>query len=199
MQRRMLGDGAVHLQLIARLPILLPLDDLLVVAVGDGRQPIERDGGEVVTAAQRRTGVQEAGVEQHPAGALTIMTARVGAVGEQIRPLQLEFGGEQAGLIELLLGQLDLLALVVRVQAVLLRADHTADEIALVHAGGKLPAEDLALIAQHVEVVDDGSLGLAQRGVTVALKAEFKDVHGLLLPLLEQQLGQPIHLLFEAL
>ena len=45
-QGGVLGDGAVHLQLIAGLPIFLPLDDLLVVTVGDGGQPIERDGGE---------------------------------------------------------------------------------------------------------------------------------------------------------
>ena len=69
-QGGVLGDGAVHLQLIAGLPIFLPLDDLLVVTVGDGGQPIERDGGEVIATAQGRATVQEAGVEQHPAGTL---------------------------------------------------------------------------------------------------------------------------------
>ncbi len=53
-QGGVLGNGAVHLQLIAGLPIFLPLDDLLVVTVGDGGQPIERDGGEVIATAQGR-------------------------------------------------------------------------------------------------------------------------------------------------
>ncbi len=79
-QGGVLGDGAVHLQLIAGLPVLLPLDDLLVVAIGDGRQPVERDGGEVVAAAQGGAAVQEAGVEQHPARPLALLTARIRAV-----------------------------------------------------------------------------------------------------------------------
>lgn len=181
------------------LGVRVPLDDLLVIAVGDGRHLIERDGGEVVAAAQRRAGVQEAGVEHHPAGALALLAARICAVGEQICPLQMEFRRQQPRLIELLLGQLDLLALVVRVQAVLLRADHPADEIALVHAGGKLAAEDLALIAQHVQIVDDGPLGFTKRGVAIALKAEFDDIHGSVFPLLDEQVGQPIHFAFETI
>ncbi|VXA81754.1 hypothetical protein AERO8C_120251 [Aeromonas veronii] len=197
-QRRMFGDGAVHLQLIARLPILLPLDDLFLIAVGDRGQLVERNGGEVVATAQRRAGVQEAGVEHHPARPLALLAARICAIGEQIRPLQLEFWRQQPRLIELLLGQFDLLALVVGVQAILLRADHPTDEIAVMHAGGELPPEDLALITQHVEVVDDGPLGVAKGGIAVTLKAEFDDIHGSALPLLEEQVGQAIHLLFDA-
>ena len=92
--------------------------------------------------------------------------------------MQLEFWREQSRLIELLFGQFDLLALVVRVQAVLLGADYPADELTLLHAGGKLPAKDLALIAQHVQVVDDGPLGLTEGGIAIAFKAEFENVHG---------------------
>ena len=193
------GDGAVHLQLIAGFPIFLPLDDLLVVTVGDGGQPIERDGSEVVAAAQGRATVQEAGVEQHPAGTLSLLCARVRTVREQIRPLQVEFGGEQARLVQTLLGKGDQLALVVRVQAVLLRADHPADEIAFVHAGGKLPPQDLTLIAQHVEVVDDGPFGLPEGGIAVALKGEFEDIHGdgSIRLLVEQQIGEAIDLLLQ--
>ncbi len=130
--------------------------------------------------------MQEAGVEHHPARPLALLAARICAVGEQISPLQLEFGRQQPGLIELLFGQLDLIALVVGVQAILLRADHPTDEIALMHAGGELPPEDLALITQHVEVVDDGPLGVAKGGIAVTLKAEFDDIHGSALPLLEE-------------
>ncbi|MNH09456.1 hypothetical protein D3C79_689100 [compost metagenome] len=200
MQHRVLGDGAVHLQLIAGLPILLPLDDLLVVAVGDGGQAVERNGGEMIAAAQGRARVHKAGVEQHPARPLALLAARIRAVGEQIHAEQLGLGGQQPRLVQALFGQRDLLALVVRVQAVLLRADHPSDKAAILHAGGKLPPQDLPLVAQHVEVVDDGRLGLAEGGVTVAFKVEFEDIHGeaSILLLFEQQGGQAIDLLLEA-
>ena len=143
--------------------------------------------------------MQEAGVEQHPARPLVGVAARIRAVGEQIHPLQLEFWREQSRLIELLFSQCHLFALVVRVQAVLLRADHPADEATILHAGGKLPPQDLPLVAQHVEVVDYGRLGFAEGGVTVTFKVEFEDIHGeaSILLLFEQQGGQAIDLLLE--
>ena len=101
----------------------------------------------------------------------------VRAVGQQIHPLQMQLGGQQTGLVQALLGQRDLLALIIRVQAVLLGTDDPADEVTILHAGGKLPPQDLPLVAQHVEVVDYGLLGFAEGGVAVAFKAEFEDIH----------------------
>ena len=199
-QHSVLGDGAVHLQLIAGFPILLPLDDLLVVAVGDGRQTVERNRGEMIAAAQGGASVHKAGVEQHPARPLALLAARIRAVGEQIHAEQMGLGGQQPRLVQALFGQRNLFALVVRVQAVLLRADHPADEATILHAGGKLPSQDLPLVAQHVEVVDYGRLGFAKGGVAVAFKVEFEDIHGeaSILLLFEQQGGQAIDLLLEA-
>ena len=53
---------------------------------------------------------------------------------------------------------------------------------------------NLPLVAQHVEVVDDGPFGLPEGGIAVALKGEFEDIHGdgSIRLLVEQQIGEEI-------
>ena len=149
------GDGAVHLQLIAGLPIFLPLMICLWSPLATGAADRAGYGG-----SDRRSAGESncAGswCEQHPAG--TPPCSAHGSVLSESRSAPCRWSLGRAGPpgCRPCSARATSSLWLSGAQAVLLRADHPADEIAFVHAGGKLPPQDLTLIAQHVEVVDDG-------------------------------------------